>query len=180
MSNKSKEILECAIKLFSNKGYHATSMRNIAKEAGIVQSSIYNHYKNKETILIEIANLLKSEIEETFNYEINAENETKIEIYKNKILKSIKEKPEFWRLVHSMRMNNDIMKIIKREIDDLQKMIIKNITNLISIEKKPINQEQVFLFWAAIDGIVSSYLLIENYPIEKILTKLFKSIEKRK
>ncbi|MDD3224890.1 MAG: TetR/AcrR family transcriptional regulator [Clostridium sp.] len=46
-----QEIFETSVKLFSKEGYNGVSMREIAKEVGIKESSIYNHYKNKEEIL---------------------------------------------------------------------------------------------------------------------------------
>ena len=45
------EILEAAKRLFFSKGYNATSMRDIAREAGDrAVSGIYNHFPNKQAI----------------------------------------------------------------------------------------------------------------------------------
>jgi len=44
------QILEAAYELFVEKGYRGSSMRDIAKHAGIKASSIYNHFDNKEQI----------------------------------------------------------------------------------------------------------------------------------
>jgi len=44
-------ILKVALKLFSTKGYKATTVRDIAGEIGIKQSALYNHFKNKDEIL---------------------------------------------------------------------------------------------------------------------------------
>lgn len=44
-------IFRAAVKLFSQKGYHGTSIRDLAREAGIKESSVYNHFQGKETIL---------------------------------------------------------------------------------------------------------------------------------
>ncbi|WP_234117327.1 TetR/AcrR family transcriptional regulator [Clostridium hydrogenum] len=49
-----QKIFETSVKLFSKEGYNGVSMRQIAKEVGIKESSIYNHYKNKEEILISL------------------------------------------------------------------------------------------------------------------------------
>ena len=50
--SKTKEkILKHALKLFSSKGYKATTVRDIAGSIGIKQSALYNHFKNKEEIL---------------------------------------------------------------------------------------------------------------------------------
>ncbi|WP_457606724.1 TetR/AcrR family transcriptional regulator [Nitratifractor sp.] len=46
-----ERILKAALKLFSEKGYKGTTMRDIAAEVGIRQGGIYNHFKNKEAIL---------------------------------------------------------------------------------------------------------------------------------
>jgi AcrR family transcriptional regulator len=44
------EILQAAFKLFTSQGYHGTSMRQIARQAGIALGGIYNHFKSKEEI----------------------------------------------------------------------------------------------------------------------------------
>jgi AcrR family transcriptional regulator len=43
-------ILDAAMKLFLQSGYNGTSMRQIAKEAGIALGGIYNHFPGKEDI----------------------------------------------------------------------------------------------------------------------------------
>ncbi len=46
----SEKILQIAASLFVKKGYTATSMREIAAEAGIGKATIYYHYPDKEAI----------------------------------------------------------------------------------------------------------------------------------
>lgn len=43
-------IEEVAINLFLEQGYHATSMRQIADQAGLALGGIYNHFSSKEEI----------------------------------------------------------------------------------------------------------------------------------
>lgn len=50
MNNKEK-IFHISIDLFSKYGYNGVSVRKIASKVGIKESSIYNHYKSKESIL---------------------------------------------------------------------------------------------------------------------------------
>jgi AcrR family transcriptional regulator len=45
-----ESILEGAYQLFLQQGYHGTSMRQIAAEAGIALGGIYNHFSGKEEI----------------------------------------------------------------------------------------------------------------------------------
>jgi AcrR family transcriptional regulator len=56
-----EQILDAAIDLFSQKGYDAVSIREIARTVGINEASIYNHYKGKEDIMDSIIGFLISE-----------------------------------------------------------------------------------------------------------------------
>lgn len=48
------EILRAAQELFVRQGYHGTSMRQIASQAGIALGGIYNHFSGKEAIFREL------------------------------------------------------------------------------------------------------------------------------
>lgn len=50
------KIFDTALDLFSKKGYDSVSVRTIASEVGIKESSIYNHYSSKKDILMSILN----------------------------------------------------------------------------------------------------------------------------
>jgi AcrR family transcriptional regulator len=60
-----ERIFEVSLNLFAEKGYDGVSVREIAREVGIRESSIYNHYKNKEAILDAIIDYFKSELSES-------------------------------------------------------------------------------------------------------------------
>ncbi len=47
-------IIDAAYSVILEKGYHAASMRQIAKQAGIVVGGIYNHFASKEEIFAAI------------------------------------------------------------------------------------------------------------------------------
>ncbi|MCL2007518.1 MAG: TetR/AcrR family transcriptional regulator [Treponema sp.] len=49
-----QKILDSAIRLFAEKGYTETSVRELAAAAGIKEASVYNHFPSKNIILEEI------------------------------------------------------------------------------------------------------------------------------
>lgn len=65
---KKKHILNIAAKVFSNQGYHGTTIKDIVDEAGISVGSFYFYFKSKEEIfeslLDEMANHFIIECEE--------------------------------------------------------------------------------------------------------------------
>jgi len=72
--SKTKEkILKTSLKLFSTKGFKATTVRDISGAMGVKQSALYNHFKNKDAILEAlVSNLTSSAIVTIF-----AEKESK-------------------------------------------------------------------------------------------------------
>lgn len=52
MTPKQEKIIEAAIKLIAEKGYHNTSTSEIAKEAGVAEGTIFRHYKTKKDLLV--------------------------------------------------------------------------------------------------------------------------------
>jgi len=54
-SGTKNKILKAATALFSELGYKGTSVRKIASSVGIRESALYNHFKNKEEIFLEVA-----------------------------------------------------------------------------------------------------------------------------
>lgn len=64
-SSQKERILQEAVQLFWKKGYHGTSMKDIAAAYGCKPANIYNFFPQKEAILYEI---LRSQIETIFSY----------------------------------------------------------------------------------------------------------------
>jgi len=59
-SKTREKILKSALKLFAEKGYKPTTVRDIAGAVGIKQSALYNHFKNKDEILSTLVDDLTS------------------------------------------------------------------------------------------------------------------------
>lgn len=53
--SKSVKILHESVRLFSEKGFHGTSMRDIASAVGCSLPMLYYYYKNKEELFYEVA-----------------------------------------------------------------------------------------------------------------------------
>lgn len=52
------QILDAATKVFARKGFHPTTIRDIAREAGIADGTIYNYFENKTALMLGILDRL--------------------------------------------------------------------------------------------------------------------------
>lgn len=74
-------IINAALKLFSEKGYEATSIRDIADEAEIKSATLYYYVKNKKELLVDIMdnylNQLKAVVLENIDSVEKSEDQVK-------------------------------------------------------------------------------------------------------
>lgn len=56
------QVLEAALHCFVVKGFHQTSMRDIAAQAGVSLGSLYNHFDSKSALVAEIAQMESTEL----------------------------------------------------------------------------------------------------------------------
>jgi AcrR family transcriptional regulator len=52
--SRREQIVDTAAALFSKRGYHATTVRDIAEAAGLLSGSLYTHIRTKEDLLHDI------------------------------------------------------------------------------------------------------------------------------
>jgi AcrR family transcriptional regulator len=57
VSDRHREILEAAAALFAERGYLATSVRDIGERVGLLGGSLYHHIKSKEALFVRIHDL---------------------------------------------------------------------------------------------------------------------------
>ena|SRR5947209_5103783 len=61
-SERRAELLELAAQLFAERGFRATTVRDIADAAGILSGSLYHHFDSKESMVDEILTRFQEEL----------------------------------------------------------------------------------------------------------------------
>jgi len=109
-SNTKSKILKTSLKLFSSKGYKATTVRDIAGAMGVKQSALYNHFKNKDEIL----ETLVSELTSSAIVQIFADKDAQ-ELHKQgkSLLMSI---ATTFKLIGFDNQNEALLKLLMQEI----------------------------------------------------------------
>ncbi len=147
MNNKEK-IFNVSIDLFSRHGYDGVSIRQLASEVGIKESSIYNHYKSKESILNSI---LEFYIEEMKSNEISPTQA-------NENL--------------NVSLDYFYMAGLKLYISKLTKPNMMKITRIILVEAYHNEKIRQFIKKEMIDGPINGWILLFNLMKEnKLINK---------
>ena len=50
--DRRQQILNAALTLFAERGFHRTTTRDVARAAGVAEGTIYNHFENKAALLL--------------------------------------------------------------------------------------------------------------------------------
>lgn len=111
---KKAQIIDAALKLFSENGYHGTSTSMIAKAAGISKGLLYHYIESKEKLIQEICKTVYDLIYD--HYEIHDQDvltPEELEIFVRKSFEAIRANKDFFRLIFSLSMNEEVRKIMK-------------------------------------------------------------------
>lgn len=111
------KILQTAYRLFLQKGYTATSMRQVAEETGIGKATIYHHFPDKEAIAMALLEKTGAHMDESLQL-VRAENDPRERI-RVAVTTNFKFLLEF----------AEIMQIVRREVaggrDQMQAGFVK-------------------------------------------------------
>ncbi len=107
--SKKKDILDAALKLFTENGARATSTKSIASEAETSEALIFKHFGTKDKLLEEIIKEGYQEATKLISNYLNNENGLE---YIMKIVEVprilVDSHPDFWKMQHKIMALNPI------------------------------------------------------------------------
>jgi AcrR family transcriptional regulator len=114
ISDRRDQILEAAAIVFATKGFHPTTTKDIAKQAGISEGTIYNYFESKSALLVGIFDRMRAAIvqEHTMQVTDDLDFRTFIHIFLKQPLLSLKrDNFALFRIVVSEMMVNEEMRV---------------------------------------------------------------------
>ncbi|NIT13103.1 MAG: TetR family transcriptional regulator [Candidatus Dadabacteria bacterium] len=118
LSAKRGEIINATSRLFVRKGFHATSVREIAKESGMSMGALYDYIRTKEDILFLVCDHIHSTVSTKLRESLGS-NKPALQILK----KAIKD---YFKIIDE---NQDYMLLLYQETKSLSKKARKYIFN---------------------------------------------------
>lgn len=112
-----ERILAAALRLFSQHGYAATSIRMIAEAAGVAQGLMYSHFEGKEELLRSLFRRCMDDVRASFAAAGGdpagpPDGRTPLERLVASALQIIRRNLDFWRLSYGVRMQEEVVKAL--------------------------------------------------------------------
>lgn len=164
-------ILSAARGLFSEQGYHATTMQNIADEVGYSKGTIYQHYTCKEDVLAKLYLLCGESLQVDIQKVIDAKLDSRrsILLITGVFLKNAKDEPGTAGNVTLIRSPTFIAKLASQyqeQIKVSEEIILSQVFSVFS-ENAGLADDQVknatFGWWSMLMGVQS--IMISGWDV---------------
>ncbi|CAH8706988.1 TetR family transcriptional regulator [Paenibacillus thiaminolyticus] len=163
---KYSQILEAAVKVFAEHGFHRSQVSRIAKTAGVADGTIYLYFKRKEDILIslfreklgELIGKFHASLEETTGAKEALRNVCEIHFTE------MENNPDFAFVSQielrqsSLELRKEIGKIIKPYIVLIEKIITQGIEEKVFRADLDVKLTRLLIF-GSMDEVVTSWLI---------------------
>lgn len=172
-----ENIRTTAMELFMKQGYHATSISDVAKQAGISKGLLYNYFKGKEELL---ATMVEARIEELIEVMETANAiETPVEQLRHIVkgaIDNVYHKPEVFRFYLHLQTqpeaDQELIKYSKLLIEENARQFELQCEIFEKMEVKEPRKRSLY-FSSSLQGIM---LMISTYPQQFPIEEIKKQI----
>lgn len=181
---KTKLILDTALELFAEKGYHQTSITDITRRAGISKGLVYNYFESKEAVL---RSIIQTGYDTAYsNLDLNGDHmlaEEEFIAFLRLTFRAVRENPRFWKLYSALVMQPGIQDMIMAEYNEKARDIQKLLTNFMKVSGSKAPESDLIAISSLIKG---AHLILITAPDffpggqfeETIINACFRLIQK--
>ena len=171
---KKQLIMDTALELFAENGFHATTMSRVAKKAGVSKGLAYNYFESKQEILDEI---IETGFDSIYtHFDLNHDGvltRDEFEHFIRNSFKAVGENRKFWKLYSAIVMQSDIAESMMEKYGD------RSQTNLLMLNQfiKTMGSKDPEGDLMVISSLVKGSLLVvisapEFFPLKQLEDKV--------
>jgi len=169
------KIFEAALELFGTHGYHATSINDIVKKAGVSKGLVYHYFKSKEELLEQLVNSLVSEGHQSIQNIMDSDPKVFLKNMFEVLFDEIQLNFNKWRLIMNVTFQIDQMDFVRKISNEKYKGYIELFTGFFNQMNIKDPQAEARIVAAILDGLALQYLVLrESMPMDEIKNSLIK------
>ena len=168
-----RKILDAALKVISEKGYHGASIASIAKDAGVSKGLMYNYFKNKEDLLLVI---MMDGYEKIFNnFEIKPElsAEENVMFLVEQTFHVMENMKDAVQLYFSVMLDSEVFRLIRDHLNELSEPLMMGFAKVMEELGFEDPMGEAFFLRFILDGISVNYLVLsDDFPKEYCISRI--------
>jgi AcrR family transcriptional regulator len=180
-----KRILQGALRVFSRQGYHASSMAEVAEEAGVSKGLAYHYFASKEELLVSIAEVrLQQYLPLLQTIQDIKDPEERLQYLVDFAFNELTNKTDEMRFYNALYLHAEGAAAINKAM----KKYRAQFDQLISLEEKMLRElefanprQEATFFRSILQGISLEYLLSpKDYPLQQMKEMLLSRYKSKK
>ena len=173
-ADKRTRILDAAIRVFAEHGYHGARVGDIAEDAGVAHGLLYHYFPSKQALLETLFEESMTDVRASF-LAADAEPDPRQRI--GALLRAsadiVRDHREFWTLSYGVRMQRDVRAGLGPSLAAWTHGIVATLARYLRDAGFPQPEMEAALLFAQIDGLLQHYVLNpRTYPLDALIEAL--------
>ena len=170
--------MDTALELFAENGFHATSISQISKKAGISKGLIYNYFESKHEILEEIINYGFREVQDLLDPNKDGIlTEDEFIQFLEQSFNLVKNNHRHWKLYFSLMLQPIVSENFTTKYAETGEPIFRMMYEFIASKGSPDPEGDLMIISAMIEGAFLYAIAVPDvFPIDAMKTKIIDGV----
>jgi AcrR family transcriptional regulator len=171
---RKEQIKQVALELIAKEGFSKITISKIASKAKISKGLMYNYFKSKEELIIEIMmNGVKALTEAFDPNKDGILTDDELHFLIDETCRILESNTKFWRLYFMMMFQPEVYNIIRKDILKILEPFMTITYNYFQKKGYEDPESEVSFFGALLDGVALNFVMNpKGFPLDGIRKKL--------
>lgn len=175
-----EKLLHGAMSCFADLGYAAVTVREIAKRAGLSVGVLYQHYPNKNALLLAAFARSMADVRSTFAVATAAPPGEQIAALVRAAANNVRTHLAFWQLGYAARHQPEVARALGPALTDWTGEIVSVLSALLRTAGSQAPALEALTLFAQIDGMCVHFALApDTYPLDAVTEQIILAFPNR-
>lgn len=169
----SERLLLSAMGCFAEQGYSAVTVRSIAARAGLSVGVLYQHYPNKDALLLAAFERSMAHVRASFAVAASTGSSGQLPMLVRAAAATVREHLAFWQLGYAARHQPEITRALGPALSNWTDEILSVLSTLLRAAGAEEPELDALALFAQIDGMCVHFALApDSYPLEAVAERI--------
>lgn len=169
-----------AMGCFAEQGYSAVTVRKIAARAGLSVGVLYQHYPNKDALLLAAFERSMEHVRASFAVAASTGTSGQLAMLVRAAAATVREHLSFWQLGYAARHQSEITRALGPALTAWTDEIVSVLTTLLRTAGAEEPELGALALFAQIDGMCVHFALApDEYPLEAVAERIIANLSRQ-